>query len=309
MNIKFKTERSGTVMEIISNEIMQVDFPNSDAADSHTFYSGPSPHHVDYCGFEPCPPGYCFGPNTRTSYLIHVVFSGKGTYYAGDKIYPVSAGQAFLILPGAVTTYQADYDDPWSYGWIGFSGYQAKELLSQIGFSEEQLVISVSDTAPLHKCIENIMEASRLTYSNELLRISELLRFLAHLTETSTQAKKPQYLYSKSTYAQLAMRYLTNNYTRKLRISNVASYIGIDRSYLTKIFREEYHTSPQEFLVQLRMEKAISLLSQTSESITSIALQIGYPDSLAFSRIFKQRTGQSPSEYRAAVQNQTQDTI
>ena len=105
------------------------------------------------------------------------------------------------------------------------------------------------------------------------------------------------------------MRYLTNNYTRKLRISNVASYIGIDRSYLTKIFREEYHTSPQEFLVQLRMEKAISLLSQTSESITSIALQIGYPDSLAFSRIFKQRTGQSPSEYRAAVQNQTQDTI
>ena len=302
MDIQFKTERSGTVMEIIPREIIHMDFPPTRAADSPTSYSGPAPYHLNYCGFEPCLPGYRFGPAIRTSYLLHVVFSGKGNYYVGDKVYPVSAGQVFLILPGTTTTYQADYDDPWSYGWIGFSGHQAKEILSQIGFSEDQLVVAVSDTESLRKSIERIMEASCVTYSNELLRTSELLHFLAHLIDTSSEAKTSQHLYPKSTYAQLAMRYLSNNYMRRLHISDVASYIGVDRSYLTKIFREEYHTSPQEFLIHLRMEKAIALLTQTSDSITSIASQIGYPDSLAFSRIFKQRTGQSPSEYRAAAQ-------
>lgn len=305
MDIQLKTERSATTMEVISREIVYIDFPPANTADSSASYSGPAPYHLNYCGFEPCLPGYRFGPATRTSYLIHVVFSGKGIYYVGDKVYPISAGQVFLITPGTTTTYQADYNDPWSYGWIGFNGYLAKDLLSQIGFSEDQLVISVSDTAPLHTCIENMMKASRITYSNELLRTAELLHFLAHLIETSSEAKTPQHLYPKAIYAQLAMRYLSKNYMRKLRISDVANQIGIDRSYLTKIFREEYHTSPQEFLIKLRMEAAISLLTQTSDTISSIAAQIGYPDALAFSRIFKQRTGQSPSEYRAAAQETT----
>lgn len=276
-------------------------FPDAYSADEQESYQGAAPYHVNYCGFEHCQPGYTFGPRTRTSYLIHVVMRGKGRYYVGDKTYELSAGQMFLIYPGIMTTYQADVDDPWSYSWIGFTGYRCETILSQIGFSEDRLVISVEDAEPLHDCVLNIMDLHKITYANEMCRTAELLRFLAYIMEKGSSAKDDVPEYSKVVYAQLAMQYLDNNYMNRIKISELADYIGIDRSHLTKSFREEYHVSPQEYLIQLRMEKAEYLLANSTASISSVAASVDYPDALAFSKIFKQRNGVSPTEYRSKI--------
>ena len=119
----------------------------------------------------------------------------------------------------------------------------------------------------------------------------------------SPNARETQYEYSKTTYAEVAMRYLTSNYPRRIKISDLADYIGVDRSYLTKSFREQYHVSPQEYLISLRMDQAQFLLENTGKSVTDIAAEVGYPDSLAFSKSFKQRFGASPSEYRQYIKN------
>lgn len=50
--------------------------------------------------------------------------------------------------------------------------------------------------------------------------------------------------------------------------------------------------------MNLRMEKAVSLLSQTDLSVGAIASHVGYEDPLAFSKIFKQKYGLSPKTYR-----------
>lgn len=270
-----------------------------ETADDQESYQGATPYHVNYCGFEHCQPGYKFGPRTRTSYLIHVVMRGKGRFFVGDKMYELSAGQMFLIYPGIITTYQADVEDPWSYSWIGFTGYRIETILSQMGFSEEHLVLSVKDAEPLHDCVLNIMDLHKITYANEMYRTAELLRFFAYIMENGSGNKDDVPEYSKVMYAQIAMQYLDNNYMNRIKISELADYIGIDRSHLTKSFREEYHVSPQEYLIQLRMEKAEHLLEESTAPISAIAASVGYPDALAFSRIFKQRNGVSPTEYRS----------
>lgn len=66
-------------------------------------------------GEEYCAPGHSFGPAIRRYTLIHYVVSGRGSLYARGGKYPVEAGQAFLILPGEVTTYTADWEQPWHY--------------------------------------------------------------------------------------------------------------------------------------------------------------------------------------------------
>ena len=73
-------------------------------------------------GEQACPPGHSFGPNVRNYTLLHYVITGRGTFYARNQAFPVGPGQVFLILPGEVTTYQADENDPWQYRWIGFNG-------------------------------------------------------------------------------------------------------------------------------------------------------------------------------------------
>ena len=55
-------------------------------------------------GEEQCRPHHSYGPAVRQYTLIHFVISGNGVLEKGGNKYPVSAGQAFIILPGEITT-------------------------------------------------------------------------------------------------------------------------------------------------------------------------------------------------------------
>ncbi len=300
MDAQFERERESLVIKFASNEACYQtgNFPPDEIADLPNSYWGPSPYHVNYCGYEVCHPGYTFGPKARTSYLLHVVYSGSGKYYAPDRTYDVSGNQIFLIYPDVITTYQADFETPWTYGWIGFSGPRSESILSSLGFSPDNLVLTVYNTDPLHQCILNIMDTHKITYANELTRTAELLHFFAYIADHQVGVDPILPSYSKSVYAHLAMRYLETNFMTNIKISDLAEHIGIDRSHLTKSFREEYRISPQEYLIRLRIEHAEHLLKTTTDPVSVIAAKVGYSDALAFSKIFKQRIGLSPSGYR-----------
>ena len=66
-------------------------------------------------GWEQTAPAYSYGPHARNHYLFHYVIAGRGVLMANDQEYPVSAGHGFLVVPGQITTYGADSDDPCEY--------------------------------------------------------------------------------------------------------------------------------------------------------------------------------------------------
>ena len=65
-----------------------------------------------------------------------------------------------------------------------------------------------------------------------------------------------QHSYPGSVYVKHAMDYIAHHYREKIKISELADYIGVNRSYLTSSFKKAIGCSPQEYLVNLRMEKA-----------------------------------------------------
>ncbi|MBP3877959.1 MAG: AraC family transcriptional regulator [Lachnospiraceae bacterium] len=307
MDTHIRSESSMTVLEILPPGYNKqvANFPASNIADLRTDYHGPSPYHLNYCGTEKCAPGFQFGPSVRRSYLLHLVTAGHGTYTVGKKKYRLSPGEMFLIYPGDTTVYKADQRDPWTYYWIGFSGYQADYILSQMGYSKESHVITLSDTEVLAECISEMLLTHQINLANELTRGSLLLRFLALVLRQRPQ-KTSSTLHSGRDYAQLTMRYLTEHYSQKVRISKIADYIGVDRSHMCKCFREEYQMSPQECLIRLRMDRAAELLVRTQETVTQIAEQCGYPDSLAFTKMFRKSYQMSPTEYRERSTGRTE---
>ena len=70
----------------------------------------------------------------------------------------------------------------------------------------------------------------------------------------------------------------------KVKINELADYIGVNRSYLTSSFKKAVGCSPQEYLVNLRMEKAKNLLKNTDMPINAVAAAVGYQDQLHFQR-------------------------
>ena len=153
-----------------------------------------------------------------------------------------------------------------------------------------------------------MMEAHKMTYSNELFRTSELIRFFGCIMEGKGTEQSDAHIYSRETYANVALRYLNDNYMHKIRISELADFIGVERSYLSRVFYGEYHQSPSQYLLRLRMEKAEELLKTTPMSVSEIAAGIGYDDARAFTKVFRQNYGMSPSEYRKINDQKTKET-
>ena len=260
-----------------------------------------NPINLNYFGSENCEPGHTFGPFVRTSFVLHKVTAGRGKLRkAGNKIWEISAGQAFLIFPGEETIYKADLEDPWSYMWIGFHGLRAEEMMKKAGFSKECPVITCRNMDKMKETMDRLLLSRDLTYVNELYRMGAVYHLIALLTENSavTDVLTDISPDADRIYVDAAVNLLINNANGSIKVSEVARRIGISRSYLTSIFKKEMKVSPQEFLMNFRMEKAASLLRSTDNSVNMIASEVGYSDALSFSKLFHKRFGVSPTDYR-----------
>ena len=256
-----------------------------------------NPLFLAYSGKEDCVPGWQFGPYSRHNYLIHIIKSGKGTFHVGSKVYELSAGEAFFIYPGIETTYRADDEDPWSYMWMGFNGYNAEVMADEMGFTRENPVIRLRDTEPISSGIDRILDARELTFANFMRRKAAFYDTLAAVMELNV-GEISGHDFTKIKYVEQAVELITASFNKKVRISEIADSIGINRSYLTSVFKKEMNMSPQAFLINYRLEKAASMIRGTEESISNIAEAVGYTDSLTFSKAFKQKYGESPSAFR-----------
>ncbi len=307
MSIEIYKDDVSMGMKILSDTSMtqQMHFPREQYADLEANYRGSSPFHVNYCGYQYVDPGYQFGPFARTSYLFHVVIKGKGVFETEGKTYELHGGQVFLIRPHTETVYRADKEDPWAYAWIGCTGHRMEHTVEQLGFTADCPVMDVPSAESLFQCILDMMNLQQNSLSNEYYRTSALLKFFGMIMEMRESDHPEIRSSSGDVYAQVAMEYLNANYMNRLRVSDLAGIIGIERSYLTHIFCQAYGKSPQQYLMQIRMEKARELLVKSELRISEIALRVGYPDALAFSRTFKKEHGKSPSEFREASAKQT----
>lgn len=256
---------------------------------------------LTYCGYEECDPGYRFGPNQRKSYVLHFVKSGKGILEIGKKKYNISAGEMFFIPVNQEAWYQADEKDPWTYMWIGFVGYKANECIMNAGFSIKNPVRKVECADEISQYINEMLDAHQLSFVDELKRNGLLMCLFSSLVSDFKKQSPGALLplpYPGSVYVKHAVEYISQNYNKRIKINELADYIGVNRSYLTSSFKKTVGCSPQEYLVNLRMDKARSLLTKTDLPINAVASAVGYSDQLAFSKIFKQYYGLSPKAYR-----------
>ena len=254
-----------------------------------------------YCGKEHCEPSYCYGPNRRENFVLHIITEGKGVLETAGKSYPLKENQGFILFPDTEAYYRADSIAPWTYIWVGFDGVKAYDTMASAGFSAQSPVQSFPGALVegLEEKINKMLQASNLSLSNELRRNSLLMELMADLVENNElKSGIPDREYPQNIYVKHAMDYITHHLGERIRIKELADYIGVNRSYLTTSFKAVLGISPQEFLVGLRMDRASSLLRNTAEPIGIIAEQVGYDDPMAFSRIFKKYTGMPPKHFR-----------
>lgn len=253
--------------------------------------------YVNCCGCSETEPLHSFGPAVKPHYLIHYVLKGKGLFQLGQKEYHLEAGYGFLIEPEELTFYQADEKDPWTYVWVGFGGSQAKWCLEALGLSGGHPVFCCRESEELYELVRDMMEHQTFGIANELRRNGLLGVFLSVIGASADVLDKSE-PDKGNQYVKKAVSFIQSNYCNPIRVTDVADYVCINRSYLFTLFKNYLGMSPQKFLAKFRVAKAAELLLSTSYTVESIALSCGYSDGFVFTKAFHQIKGISPSEYR-----------
>jgi len=268
--------------------------------------------------------GHKSGPFLNEYYDIEHCTYGGYTIFLDDIPYEIQAGQLYVIFPHvkAERHFTAEVT---STSYLSVKGAGIDEIMELIGLSREMPMFptplpldcadsfeQVLDTLELchsykvtdpdkphescftsnpeytgtHPLYANLRQTARLN-----LFLSELMRIRGDIVPSADE-KTPQ-----KSYIDRARRYIESNFKYDITVDGIASYVGINRSYLFRLFREEAGMSVQEYLIRVRMNTACDLLRWHDVSVKTVAASVGY-EPFNFSRIFKKRIGISPTEYR-----------
>ena len=99
-----------------------------------------------------------------------------------------------------------------------------------------------------------------------------------------------------------ALTLLHENYADNLRAEDLAKVSSLSVSQFNRVFRETMGTSAKDYLSNLRVEMAKSLLLQSNQSLADIAIEVGFYDGSEFGKRFKRREGVTPRAYRLRFQ-------
>lgn len=91
--------------------------------------------------------------------------------------------------------------------------------------------------------------------------------------------------------------YINENYIESLSLEQIAERFHMAPKYFSRYFKNNFHTSFTEYMIHLRLERAITLLNTTDLTITEIALQSGFSSCSYFNKCFKKTFGKAPKQY------------
>ena len=203
--------------------------------------------------------------------------------------------QAFLIeRPGATHYFRPKNSAHWELQFLSMNAVCGSILRNII--NEYGNIYTLPPACPVLNCweklyglavnkqIDNFFTASSYTYEF-IMALHDTLRALPGLRHSNNRL-------------QNCVEAIQANYQSNLTLTQMAQICNLSPSYLTKIFKENFKTTPVQYLIKYRIEMACRLLQRSDMRIEDIALQTGFGSGNYFSRIFKSVVGVSPKDYR-----------
>jgi len=98
-----------------------------------------------------------------------------------------------------------------------------------------------------------------------------------------------------------AMEFIAENYSRKIRVADMAAVCCLTTEQFARLFKKEYKYTPREYLKRFRIMMAKEMLIDTNTTVECIAFNVGFETVSLFNRLFKEIVGVPPSEFRRKV--------
>jgi len=251
--------------------------------------------HLYCCGRRTNAPDHSFGPAARDHFWFIYLREGSVIYEVGQRIWRLARGMLFVAFPNRRIHYIADPGSIWTIHWVSIDAPEMEDILARMDVTEENPIIMLEAPTAAERIFTSLLGEIPTDTVQSKFNCQSLVYSLLSLMTASTLPA-----YSERDSIDEAVLFMTNNYERPLTIAEVASAVGLDRSYFARQFRRRLGVAPAEWLLRYRLERAKTLM-RTDLKICEIALSVGFVDSLYFSRRFRERFGISPTAYRKGL--------
>ena len=238
----------------------------------------------------------------RKDYLLCLVSGSPMLVNINNEELELVEG-AMLFSPGSRIQYSDKFrDGACTMYWVHFTGYGVDDLLKQCRLTAPGIfeTSSINDISWIFSKMLREMNLKQIGYE------SVTAGLLIHLLGLINRQNKNESIRDQRILQVLD--YISNNYNRRLQVSDFAKISGLSVSRFTVLFKDNVGEYPTKHLNNLRINKACELMKFSKLSIHQIALAVGFEDVFYFSRVFKKKMGIPPSHYINKINPKQSDT-
>jgi AraC-like DNA-binding protein len=229
-------------------------------------------------------------------YYLVFISKGEGIFESGQtKNCSVKEGTCFLLFPGVWHRYKPNINIGWEEYWVGFKGSYPDLLIKNFDANNPFIQTGRNDSllSLFHTLLEKVQQASpgyHQVITGITLQMLGLLQAVIQYPDLSKGNAKQMI-----EEAKFLLREAVQNPDK---IENIVKKLPIGYSKLRRDFKNSTGQSPNQYLLNLKLDKAKELLTGTNLSISEIAYQVGFESLFYFSKQFKNKNGISPKFYR-----------
>jgi len=244
-----------------------------------------------------------YAPHFHEDYAIGVVEGGVHAFHYRRENFAIAPDYVVTCQPGEIHNGHPGNDLPWCYRMMYINPQLVHRISEESGYKSGTLpflnhtCIAHPDIVTSLRILHRQSEQNEATLSQEI-QIHELLsKILAHFSEIRLN---PMTVTDEKSPVEGVKDYINSHFADDMTLDDLATVAHLSKSYFIRAFRHHTGISPYAYLLQVRLNRAKTLLKQGDSSV-NIALETGFYDQSHFTRYFKRFMGITPAIYQAAT--------
>lgn len=244
---------------------------------------------------------------------LTLILSGEISYQVNDTTFPLTAGDGLFCNSNMPHTGKMHHHMDCNYISITFDpkiiyGFEGSLLqtkyVTPMTLNSQLASMALASDIPWQKNVLAAMaEIWKLaqekpdTYEFQVQALLSKIWLMLYKNAAPQTESLPSVVRDRERVLAI-LSYLHEHFSEKITLEDIAARINICASECCRLFKRNMKESIFDYLIRYRIEKSLSLLEHTTDSITDISLNVGFSNPCYFSKVFRAETGYSPREYR-----------
>ncbi len=234
--------------------------------------------------------------NGRIDFGLQYIAEGRCYYEDDGEEKCIEKGFALLHFPTLRQHYYFKKEDKTTLVWCHFTG-ELCEILEKFN-TGKTIVVDLRKSKHFEYNLRRMISTFNIKAPYYEISATGYMAVIISTIAKSLECDEIAMPYTANRDIETVINYMYFNYNKPIELQKYADMCCLSRSRFVHLFKEYTGISPYRFQINIRIERAIDILSTTESTVKDCATTVGFEDYSYFCRIFKKITSKNPTEYK-----------